>query len=182
MPIKVDTCPHQSSVCLCARLASAAAKSIWPTAAGFVIFAFGTAVPLGGGLGAVGIGGLPGGLVAPGFAATGGGITFGFVATGGGGLAFSALEGLELVGVVFAESLVGAAGFFQGVAEPLEGASPGKTATGLADASAITDLTAGVIFGAAAVASAAGVDGGRRRAGGGGAAGGALGFLGTSSR
>jgi hypothetical protein len=130
----------------------------------------------------VGIGGLPGGLTAPGFAASGGGATFGFVATGGGGFAPSELEGREFAGVGSAESFAEPADFFQGVAEPFEGVRPGKTATGLADASAVTDLTVTVILGAAGVEDMAGADAGGLRAGGGGAAGGARGFLGTSSR
>lgn len=99
----------------------------------------------------MGIGGLPGGLTAPGFEATGGGATFGFVATGGGGFAPSELEGREFAGVASSEPFAEPAGFFQGVAEPFEGVRPGKTATGLADASAVTDLAVTVILGAAGV-------------------------------
>lgn len=117
----------------------------------------------------MGIGGLPGGLTAPGFVAIGGRAPFGFVATGGGGFTPSELEDREFTGVASAEP----AGFFQGVAEPLGGVRPGKTATGLALASAVTDLT---------VTATLGADGGGLRAGVGGAAGGARGFLGTSSR
>ena len=134
------------------------------------------------GLGAVGIGGLPGGLATPGFAATGGGATFGFVATGGGGFAPSELEGREVAGVTSAELFPEDPGFFQGVAEPFGGKRPGKTATGLADPSAATDLTATVTLAADGVEGATGADGGTLRAGGGGAAGGARGFLGTNSR
>lgn len=133
-------------------------------------------------LAAVGIGGLPGGLIAPGFVATGGGATFGFVATGGGGFAPSALEGREFAGVASAESLAETVSFFQGVAEPFEGVRPGKTATGLAFAPAVTDLTVTATFGAAGVEELPGANGGGLRAGGGGAAGGPRGFLGTSSR
>ena len=135
-----------------------------------------------GGLGAAGIGRLPGGLTVPGFAATGGGATFGLVATGGGGFAPSELEGREFAGVLPVDSLAKPAGFFQGVAEPFEGIMPGKTATGLADALAVTDDTVTATLGAAGGEGITGVDGGSLRAGGGGAAGGARGFWGTSSR
>lgn len=84
------------------------------------------------GLEAVGIGGFPGTLGA-GLAPTTGGL--GFAATGGGGLDASELEGLELAG----ESSVPEGVFFQGVAEPLEGAIPGNTDTGFADGLASTD-------------------------------------------
>jgi len=130
----------------------------------------------------VGIAGLPGGLTAPGFAATGGGVTFGFVATGGGGFAPSELKGRESVSVAPDEWFAEPAGFFQGVAEPFEGVRPGKTPTGLADASAVTDLTVTATFGAAGVEDTTGANGGGLRAGGGDAVGGARGFLGTSSR
>lgn len=109
--------------------------------------------------------------------ATGGGATFGFVATGGGGFPPSELEGREFAGVASAEPV----GFFQGVAEPFEGVRPGKTATGLALASAVTDFVT-TTLGAAGVEELVGADGGGLRASGGGAAGGARGFLGTSSR
>ena len=131
---------------------------------------------------AVGIGGLPGGLTAPGFVATGGGATLGFAATGGGGFVPSELEGREPAGVASPEWFAEPATFFHGVAEPFEGVRPGKTATGLADASAVTELTVTETLGAAGVEDTAGADGGSLRAGGGGAAGGARGFLGTSSR
>jgi hypothetical protein len=171
------------------KLLTAAARSICPTAcppAGF-----GAAPP---GLAAVGMGGLPpaglatggfGGM--PGFAAIGGG--FGLFATGGGGLPPpTELEGLELGGVLSDEPLVAPGAFFHGVADPLDGAIPGKTDTGLADESAATDLIgtlatevgAGVGFGAVGVP--ADVVGGGRRFGGGGGATAALGFGGTSSR
>jgi len=135
-----------------------------------------------GGRAAVGTGGLPGGLTAPGFVATGGGAGFGFVAIGGGGFAPSELEGREPAGVVSAESVAEFACLFHGVAEPFGGMRPGKTATGLADASATTDLTVTATLGAAGTEDTAGTEGGGLRAGGGGAAGGARGFLGTSSR
>jgi len=116
-----------------------------------------------------------------GFAATGGGL--GLFAIGGGGLAAMELEGRELGGVLFDEPLLVAAGvFFQGVADPLAGAIPGKTDTGLADESAAMGLTG--ILGedtARVVDAAAGIEGGGRRLGGSGAAT-ALGFEGTSSR
>jgi len=57
---------------------------------------------------------------------------------GGGGLAPAVLEVREFVRVV----TVDAAGvFFQGAAVPLEGAMPGNTDTGFADALAVTDWT-----------------------------------------
>ena len=100
----------------------------------------------------------------PALGAIGGG--FGLVATGGPG-GFGTGDGLAELGS-------GVAGFFHGVAEPLEGTMPGKTETGLADAFAATELNDG--FGADGLASGVG----RGRAGGGGGAGAALG--GTSSR
>lgn len=130
----------------------------------------------------MGIGGLPGGLTAPGFAATGGGATFGFVATGGGGFAPSELEGRELAGVGSPEPFAEPGGFFQGVADPFEGVRPGKTAIGLADAPAVTGLTVTGALGATDEEDVVGADGGGLRAGGSGAAGGAGNFLGTSSR
>lgn len=118
---------------------------------------------------------------APGLLATGGGPGLGFDATGG--LGASALPGRELVGVVSLDPFVAAvvAVFFHGVAEPFDGAMPGKTAIGFAEGSAEMD------FGAALAAGAAGVtETGRRFAGGGGGGGGgtgaALGFGGMSSR
>ena len=123
-----------------------------------------------------------------GFDATGGGAGLGLVATGGGGFAPSELDGREFVGVLFDDPLVEATiGFFQGAAEPFEGARPGKTATGLAEASAVTDFTEmdGTIGfeaeGVEAVATA-GAEGGGGRAGGGRAAGAGLVFGGISSR
>ena len=102
----------------------------------------------------------------------------------------SELVGRELVGVVSREDpLVPVeAVFFQGAADPLEGIIPGKTATGLADGSAVTGLgnVRGVAWVAEAVEEigAAGAAGGTRRpaGGGGGGAGAALGLGGTSSR
>lgn len=130
---------------------------------------------------AVGIGGLPGGLAAPGFAATGGGVALGFAATGGGALP-PELTGREFAGVISAESLAEPAGFFQGAAEPFEGTIPGKTATGLADTSAAIDLTDIATLGAAGVEDAVGADGGGLRDGGGGGGGGPRGALGAGSR
>lgn len=133
------------------------------------------------GLGALGTGGFPGGFGAPGLAPTGGGAGFGFVATGGGGLPPpTELLGRELAGLSWV-----AAGFFHGVADPLDGAIPGNTETGFAEASAAIALTVG--FGTVAgvglvAAGAAGAEGGRRRLGGGGGAAGAFGFGGTNSR
>ena len=165
---------------------TAAARSICPTAPP----GFGAPPP---GLAAVDTGGLPpAGLAtggfggAPGFAATGGG--FGLFATGGGGLPPTELEGLELGGVLSDEPLLAPGAFFHGVADPLDGAIPGKTDTGLADESAVTDLIgalatevgAGVGFGAMGVV--VGAEGGGRRFGGGGGATAALGLRGTISR
>lgn len=70
---------------------------------------------------------MPGGFGAAGLTPTAGGL--GFAAIGGGGLLASELEGLELAG----ESLDTGFVFFQGVAEPLPAAIPGKTETGLAE-------------------------------------------------
>ena len=143
------------------------------------------------GLGAVGIGGLPptglaaGGFGgAPGFAATGGG--FGLFAIGG-GLAAKELAGLELAGVLPGEAFDVSNDFFHGVAEPLDGAIPGKTDTGLADESATTDFTgtlttAGAGIGLGAMVATAGFVGGGRRFGGGGGAEAAFGLGGASSR
>jgi hypothetical protein len=93
---------------------------------------------------------------------------FGLVAIGGpGGLISSELEGRE----VGAEALDATGVFFHGAADPFEGTMPGKTAIGLLDGSADTELAKG--FGAAE-------DAGRLGGGGGAGAGAALG--GTSSR
>lgn len=120
----------------------------------------------GGGLGAEGTAGLPPiwGVI-PGLAPTGGGL--GFVATGGGGLEAKELEGRELAGEL--SPLAGA--FFQGVADPLALAIPGKTETGFADGLAAT--AEGVILAVGA--------GALLRGGGGGAAG-AASSGGTSSK
>lgn len=147
------------------------------------------------GRGAVGTGGLPGIFGgAPGLAATGGAGGFGLVATGGGGpgLLPIVLDGRDPIGVVPPEesSPPEEMLFFHGAAEPLEGAIPGKTDTGLAEAFAATDLRAaaeGVGFPGAAAAGAEGAagdaGGGRRAAGGGGGGGAAtLGLGGTNSR
>jgi hypothetical protein len=119
------------------------------------------------GLDAVGIGGCPtffGGGGGAGLTATEG---FGLVAIGGpGGLISSELEGRE----VGAEALEATGAFFHGVADPFEGPMPGKTATGLLDTSADTEL---VTFGGIGAA-------GRLGGGGGAGAGAALG--GKSSR
>jgi len=151
------------------------------------------ALGAGGGLEAVGTGGFPGALGAVvGLGATGGGGA-GFFPTGGGGgggFAPTVLVGLEVAGVVPADR---ACGLFHGAAVPLDGAIPGKTDTGFAEASAVMDCTwilgCGVGTGAAvgfeATTGAAGGAGGRRAVGGGGGAGGgagAFGFGGTSSR
>lgn len=53
----------------------------------------------------------------------------------GGGTFAAELEGLELSGV---EPAVVAAGFFQGVGPPFDPPIPGNTATGFADALAVT--------------------------------------------
>jgi hypothetical protein len=102
---------------------------------------------------APGTGGLPG-AVAGGLAGTG----LGLAATGGG------LPPKELVGLGFtserssAEDVDGV--FFHGLAVPFEGAIPGKTDTGFAEASAVTDWTttfggpdgvAGLMVGAAGI-------------------------------
>ena len=90
---------------------------------------------------------------------------FGFAAMGGGTLA-AELAGLDDEGVLLSE----AAGFFQGVADPLPPPIPGTTAIGLAEESAATEL--GVILGT--------LDAGRGLAGGGGGGGAAA--AGTGSR
>ena len=122
------------------RQLTAAAKSICPTAAtGFTPpLERREADPAALGRGAVGIGGFAGILGPPGFAASAG-PGLGLAATGGGALEFPAADdGLEASELVFAfEEVVG---FFQGVTEPFEGAIPGNTDTGLADASAVTEV------------------------------------------
>ena len=94
----------------------------------------------------------------------GGGAGFGFVPIGG-GFAASELPGLDDVGVWSAEESCVAADAvrFQGAADPLEGAIPGKTATGLAEGFAVTALAAG---------AAGTIEGGRLFAAGGGGGGG----------
>lgn len=112
---------------------------------------------VGTGRGAAGTAGFP----IEGFAPIGGG--FGLAATGGGDLEVNELEGAGV-----ASELEGV--FFQGVADPLLPAIPGKTETGLADALAtegvISTLGTGAFLGGA----------------GGGGGGAATVFGGTSSR
>jgi hypothetical protein len=147
------------------------------------------AVGAGGGLVAVGTSGLPGGLGAAGLEATGGGGA-GFFPTGGAGggiFAPAVLDGRETVGVVPGDmSRV----LFHGAAVPFDGAIPGNTDIGFAEASAERDCTwilgccvCGAV-GLGATAGAAGGAGGRRATGGGagGGAGAAFGFGGASSR
>jgi hypothetical protein len=141
---------------------TAAAKSICPGAEGF-----GPPPLLAFGLAEVGTEGFPGGFGATGFAAKGG-AGFGLTATGGGGLPPIELAGLEFAGVVSVDSCEATENFFHGVAEPLEGAIPGNTETGLAAESAATEPTGTLGIG--------------RRFGGGGGAEVALGLGGTSSR
>jgi len=99
------------------------------------------AVVAGGGLVAAGTGGLPGNFGGVGLEATGGGGA-GFFPTGGaggaGGLAPGVLDEREFIGVAPAEA-TGA--FFHGAAVPLDGAIPGNTDTGFAEASALRDCT-----------------------------------------
>lgn len=121
------------------RELTAAARSSWPGAPPLGFTAAGrVAAGGGGGLEAVGTGGFPGILGAAGLDATGGGGA-GFFPTGGAGgdLTPAVLEGREFVGGV----TVAAAGLFQGAAVPLEGAMPGNTDTGFAEALAVTDWT-----------------------------------------
>lgn len=152
---------------------TAAAKSNCPGGApGLEAVPFGAGALLAG-RAAAGIGGLPG-CLATGFTATGGGPGFGLLATGGGGFTANELEGRELLGVVPVEPFT--PGLFHGVEDEFGGKTPGKTATGLAEASATIGFDEAVTFGAGVPVGAAGVEGGGRRAGGGGAAGGALGF------
>ena len=172
---------------------TAAARSICPPGAA------GLATPLtfgaggaAGGLDAVGTGGFPGALGAPGLLPIGGAGGFGLLATGGGG-GFPARElpGRELAGVLSLDDPFVAVDrfFFQGVAEPFAAAIPGNTATGFAWISAAMDL--GMIFAAEATgaggttearfAPAPGPGGGGGGGGGGGAVA-ALGLGGTSSR
>jgi len=96
------------------------------------------AVDAGGGLVAVGTGGLPGNFGAVGLEATGGGGAGFFPTGGGGGLAPAVLDGREFIGVAPAEA-TGA--LFHGAAVPLDGAIPGNTDTGFAEAFAVRDCT-----------------------------------------
>jgi len=120
---------------------TAAARSNWPGAEPLDLIAPGRgAVGAAGGLVAVGTGGLPGNFGAVGLEATGGGGA-GFFPTGGaggGGLAPAVLDGREFIGIAPAEA-TGA--FFHGAALPLDGAIPGNTDTGFAEASAVRDRT-----------------------------------------
>lgn len=143
------------------------------------------AVGAGGGLVAVGTGGLPGTFGPVGLEATGGGGA-GFFPTGGaggGGLAPAVLDGRELMGVGPAEAT---GVFFHGATEPLDGAMPGNTDMGFAEASAVRDCTlilaccVGAAVGFGATTGAVGGAGGRRATGGGSGA--AFGFGGTRSR
>lgn len=95
------------------------------------------AVGAGGGLVALGTGGLPGNFGAVGLEATGGGGA-GFFPTGGGGGLAPVLDGREFIGVGPAEA-TGA--FFHGAAVPLDGTIPGNTDTGFAEAFAVRDCT-----------------------------------------
>lgn len=122
------------------------------------------------GLGAFGIGGLNEGFPVPGFAPIGG-AGLGLVETGGGG--FVEREAVLLL----AEAELVESCFFQGAAEPSEGAPPGNIETGLADAFAVT----GLVFCTTGLETP-GAEGGTRRFGGGGGTGEAFGFGGTSSR
>ena len=112
------------------------------------------------GRGAEGTGGFPGTLGAPGFAASAGAGGLNLVAAGGAG-----------AGLVEEA----ASGCFQGVAEPLDGAIPGKTDTGLADAIPPDALSV-------ELAPAVGMEGGGRRPGGGGGGTAGLAVGGISSR
>jgi len=184
---------YSFSAILCARLARAAARSNWPGAPLGLTAPGRGALGASGGLEAVGTGGLPGAAFgAPvGFGATGGGGAgfFPIGGAGGGGFAPTVLDGRE--GVVPADR---ACGLFHGAAVPLDGAMPGKTDTGFAEAFAVMDCSwilgcgvgAGAVVGFEATTGAAGRAGGRRAVGGGGGGGGGagatFGFGGTSSR
>lgn len=145
------------------------------------------AVGAGGGLVAAGTGGLPGTFGPVGLEATGGGGAgfFPIGGAGGGGLPPAVLEGREFMGVGPAEAT---GVFFHGAAEPLDGAMPGNTDMGFAEAFAVSDCTlilaccVGTAVGFGATTGAAGGAGGRRPMGGGAGAGAAFGFGGTSSR
>jgi hypothetical protein len=129
----VEACIY-SFPAIWALFARAAAKSICPGAPGGR-----TTPPLGfvalpaDGRGALGTGGFaPAGGGIPGFAPGAGGFGLAPGAGGGAGLLPITLDGREL-------SSDAAGDFFHGVAEPLDGAIPGKTDTGLADAFAVSD-------------------------------------------
>jgi hypothetical protein len=166
---------------------TAAARSNWPRAPPLGLTPPGRgAVGAGGGLVALGTGGLPG-TFGPvlGLEATGGGGA-GFFPTGGaggGGLAPAVLDGREFTGVVPVEAT---GVFFHGAAVPLDGAMPGNTDMGFAEAFAVRDCTlilaccVGAAAGFGATTGAVGGAGGRRVAGGGASA--AFGFGGTRSR
>jgi len=169
---------------------TAAARSNWPGAEPPGLTAPGRGTDGAGvGLVAVGMGGLPGSFGAAGLEATGGGGA-GFFPTGGGGgfTAPTALDGLDVAGVIPADA---SGVLFHGAAVPLGGAIPGNTDTGFAEAFAVRDCT-GILgcccvcgaLGFGVTAGAVGGAGGRRGAGGGagGGAGAAFGFGGTSSR
>lgn len=152
-------CPTQSTRKL--KL-TAAARSIWPGAAGFgPPPAVEAGLAAGVGRAAVGTGGLPG------LEATGGG-GFGFAPTGGGALAPIVREP---DGEPPFEAPVEGVLFFQGAAVPFAAAIPGNTETGFALEFAAIGLAAGV-------GTALGAEG----RGGGGGPGTCLGFAGTSSR
>jgi len=132
---------YSFSAILCARLARAAARSNCPAALLVALTAPGRgALGAGTGLDAVGIGGFPGIFGAVGLVATGGGGAGFFPTGGGGGAGFipGVLDGRELAGV---EPVDAAGVFFHGAAAPLEGAIPGNTDTGFAEASAVRDWT-----------------------------------------
>jgi len=127
---------YSFSAILWARLARAAARSNCPGAPLLGLTAPGRSAT--GGLGAVGTGGFPGIFGAVGLDATGGGGA-GFFPTGGaGGAGFvpTELDGREVAGVVPVDA---AGALFHGAAAPLEGAIPGNTDTGFAEASAVRD-------------------------------------------
>jgi hypothetical protein len=87
---------------------------------------------------AVGTAGLPGTFGAVGLEATGGGGAGFFPTGGGGGLAPAVLDGREFIGVGPTEAT---GVFFHGAAVPLDGAIPGNTDTGFAEAFAVRDCT-----------------------------------------
>jgi len=160
--ITIIHCPYSSPEILCARLASAAAKSNCPAGAGLAP-GLGFAPPAALGLEETGGAGGLGGSVGPDLVVAAGAAGLGFAATGGGLLV------VEL-GVVLAVR-------FHGVADPSDCPAPGKTETGFADALAVTDCNEVWVSGAGVS-----LDGGGGRRGGAGAAAAALGFGGTYSR